>query len=671
VDDLVKKPLVSKGPLYLGAAYYPEHWPDDCWAENIRLMREASINVVRMAEFAWSTLEPKAGEFQFDWLDRAISELAGQGIQTVLGTPTAAPPAWLVQEHPDLLAVEESGRRVQFGNRCHYCVTSPDFHAATQRIVEAMAGHFGANPSVIGWQVDNEYNRVCYCDRCRDLFQRSLKDKYCSLENLNQSWTTVYWSQTYSDWRQIPIPIGRHNPGLRLAFKHFTTETYRKFQKIQIDLLRQHISPEVWITHNFMGWYPGYDHYEMTADLDFASWDWYIGTGNHDYLVSGAVHDLTRGFKRKNFWLMETQPGHVNWSSTNNALDKGEARAMAWHAVSHGADAVLYWQWRSALNGQEQYHGSLLDASGSPRPFYQEVRQLGQDFQRAGALLNGSTVQAQAALLHDYDSRWSIDWDPHNDSFDYISHFNHYYRPFAASNIPVDVISADVSLDGYALVISPALIILDEARVKQLEEFVNRGGYLVLSIRTGMKDRHNALLPSRQPGGLREIAGVEVEDYYSLFEPISILMGETESTASLWAERLLVLDEPNVKVLATYREGGGWLDGHPAVTSHTRGAGKVYYIGTCLDAEAQQELMINIFQQVGLEAFSTPSGVEVGRRIHPDGYSIYLFINHTRKTCSVQLPWTAYDHLAEKEVENLDLSPYGVAVLTRKTEEGN
>lgn len=448
--------------LHLGAAYYPEHWPEDRWPEDIRLIRAAGLTVVRMGEFAWSTMEPALGEFHFDWLDRAIAELAAAGIASVLGTPTAAPPAWLVQQHLDLLAVDERGRRVQFGNRCHYCVNSPEFHAATRRMVGAMAGHFGSNPNVIGWQIDNEYNRVCYCERCQSLFQQQLAHKFGSLDALNQHWSTRYWSQTYSDWEQIPIPIGPHNPGLMLEFKHFITESYRHFQGLQIDLLRPCLHSGAWITHNFMGWFNAFDHYKMTQDLDLASWDWYVGTGEHDYLSSGATHDLARGFKRRNFWVIETQPGNVNWAPIKSTLNQGEAHAMAWHAVAHGADAILYWQWRSALGGQEHFHGTLLDQSGQPRPFYEEVQLLGRDFATVSSLLANSNPIAEVAILNSYDNRWSIQAQPHHRDFDYVAHFNHYYRPVAMRNVATDILSADAPLDGYKLVIAPTLLMLNE-----------------------------------------------------------------------------------------------------------------------------------------------------------------------------------------------------------------
>jgi beta-galactosidase len=656
--------------LHLGAAYYPEHWPEERWPEDIRLMREAGLTVVRMAEFAWSALEPAEGEFQFEWLERGIAMLAEAGIASVIGTPTAGPPAWLVQQHPDLMAVDEGGHRVQFGNRCHYCVNSPELHAATRRLVEAMAEHLGKNPHVIGWQVDNEYNRVCYCERCRELFQRYLADRFGSLDALNRHWSTAYWSQTYSAWEQIPLPIGPHNPGLMLEFKRFVTESYRRFQRLQLDHLCPHLQPGAWASHNFMGWFDGFDHYELARDLDLASWDWYVGTGHHDYLTSGAMHDLTRGLKRRNFWLMETGPGSVNWSSINNTLDKGEARAMAWHAVGHGADAVLYWQWRAALNGQEQYHGTLVDPSGQPRPFYEEAQRLGRDWAAASPLLAGSTVVSGVALLNCYASRWSVQWQRHHRDFDYVAHLKHYYRPLAARNIATDVISAEAPLDGYRLIVAPALVIVNESQARQLREFVKRGGHLVLTVRCGMKDRHNALLPSRQPGPLADLAGVEVEEYYALLDPVPVNGNWFTGTCQLWAERLKVRDNKNTHVVARFGPCNGWLDDQVAVAVHSYGRGLVYYVGAYLDQDAQQALMDHIVRMAAIRAvMETPAGVEACLRVAPDGQRIYILVNHERKEQLVPLPWPAHEHLSGQPVaDELNLAPYGVAILTRLQE---
>lgn len=658
----------KKSKLYLGAAYYPEHWPENRWMTEMYIMSALGLNVVRLGEFAWSSLEPAEGQFQFGWLDQVLEMLERLNISAVLGTPTAAPPAWLCQQYPDLMAVQEDGRRVQFGNRAHYCVNSPDFHQATRRIVGALAEHYGPHANVIGWQIDNEFSRVCYCERCQKLFQEFLEQKYHTLDNLNAHWSTAYWSQTYSDWRQIPLPIGHHNPGLMLEFKHFITHSYQQFQKLQIDLLRPHLRLDVWITHNFMGWYGGFDYYALSENLDLASWDWYVGTGHHDYLDSGAGHALARGFKRQNFWVMETQPGSVNWSAVNNALNKGEARTMAWHAVAHGADGLLYWQWRSALGGQEQYHGTLIDQTGMPRPFYEEIRQLGSEIKRVSKLIAGSYVKASAAILNDYDSRWSIEWQRHHKDFDYVEHLKQYYRPFAALNIPVDILSADAPLKGYRLVIAPSLLILDEKRVANLKEFLDNGGSLVLTPRTGMKDRYNALLPARQPGLLAELAGVEVEEYYALTEPVTLVGQWLNGFAHTWAERLKVVDASSrTIVISRYQPpANGWLDDRPAVTVHGTGYGMVYYVGACLDEAAMLKFIEHVARLGNLKPLKAPTGVEIRTRVSPEGKEIYFVINHSRDDQTVYLPWLAREHLQDVVLTTeLKLPPYGAAILTK------
>jgi beta-galactosidase len=656
--------------LHLGAAWYPEQWPEDGWPADVRLMAEAGMSVVRMGEFAWSALQPDADTVDLDWLDRAIALLAESGIRIVLGTPTAAPPAWLVDRHPDLLAVDETSRRVQFGNRCHYCVTSPDLHRAAAGIAGELGRRFGANPNVIGWQIDNEYNRVCYCDRCREQFQAYLAARYESLDDLNERWSTRYWSQTYSAWAQIPLPIGPHNPGLMLAFRQFVTDSYRRFQRLQIEALRPHLAPDVWVTHNFMHWYGGYDHYLLSEDLDVASWDWYVETGHNDYLRSGAAHDLVRGFKNRTFWLMETQPGHVNWLPVNGSQRPGEARAMAWHAIAHGADAVLYWQWRSALGGQEQYHGTLIDQAGRPRPIFDEIRRLGGEVAAAAHALGGSTpAPAPVALLHSYPSRWSIEAQPHHADFNYVEHLVHHYRGFASRNIAVDIVSPTSDLAGYRVVVAPALLVLHDGIEERLRGFVRRGGHLVLTIRSAMKDADNAFVPARQPGPLADIAGVEVEEYYALLEPVPVKGNGLEGTTRIWAERLLVRDEGagQATVLARFGSAAHWLAGHPAVTVHSFGEGLVYYVGAYLDEAAQQALTDRIVAAAGVAPVLDASspGIEARMRCGTNGEEILIVTNHGTEPRHVILPWVGFDHLAAAEVgDELELGPHETAILT-------
>jgi beta-galactosidase len=658
--------------LHFGAAYYPEHWPEEGWTKDIQLMKAAGFTVVRMGEFAWSSFEPLEGQFHFDWLEQAIERLSENGIVSVLGTPTAAPPAWLTQKYPQTLAVNEAGIRYEHGKRCHYCVNSAEYHAHTRRIVNALGERFGSNPNVIGWQFDNEFGTVCYCSTCQKAFQAYLAEKFRDLETINQHWSTAYWSQTYSEWEQIPLPKAGHNPGLMLAFQQFVTHSYKNYQKLQADVLRPYLPEGVWITHNFMKWFPVYDHYALSEDLDLASWDWYVGSGHNDYTESGAAHDLVRGFKQRNFWVMETQPGHVNWSGINNAVNQGEARTMAWHAVGHGADALLYWQWCPALNGQEQYHGTLIDQSGQPRPFYAEAAQIGAEFAKVSDLLAGSEIQSRVAILYDYNSRWSQDWQRHHQDYDYVQHLLHYYKAIARQNIPVDILSADQPLDKkYRLIITPGLAILTPERTQQLMDFVKQGGILILTARTGVKDEFNALLPSRPPGALAEVAGVEVEDYYALDKRIPVEGQLFTGYAQIWAERLRILDEKNfVQPIVRYGVSNGWLDNRPAATVNVVGRGFVYYIGTLFDENAQNKLIEYICKMQRISPLmKTPKGVEVCQRVTPEGQKIYIMINHQDKKQKIEIPWPAREHLSSFSGKGeLTLEPYGVVILTKAEE---
>ncbi|NPV07822.1 MAG: beta-galactosidase [Anaerolineae bacterium] len=660
--------------IRLGVAWYPEHWPEERWQVDLDLMRRAGLSVVRIGEFAWADLEPEEGRFDLAWLVRATDLAHRNGLSVVIGTPTAAPPAWLTRAYPEVLAVDRTGQPAQHGKRCHYDVTSPLYRAFCARIAEEMARTLGRAPGVIGWQIDNEYNRVSFSRQAAVGFRLWLQRQYAderghpSLERLNQAWTTSYWSERYRDWAEIPLPAEEnHNPGLVLSFRRFVTEAYLEHQRAQIAAIRAHADPSHWITSNFMGFFPGFDHYTICEELDLASWDHYIGTGHLDLDRAGAAHDLTRGFKRRNFWVMETQPGCVNWSPINNVLDRGEARVMAWNGIAHGADAVLYWQWRSALGGQEQYHGTLLAPDGQPRPFYREVQELARDVDRLGDLLDGTTVNAEVALLHSYEDRWAIDGQRHHRDFDPLEHLLHFYRPFAVRSIATDIISTRAPLlgHGYRLVIAAPVHIVDDAIAAELLAFVREGGHLVLGPRSGFKDADNALQPQRQPALLQEAAGAHVEEYYALRDPVPVRLGvhgeESSGMASIWAEWL----EPGIgtQVLARYGVSNGWLDGQAAVTAHQFGRGRVYYVGAWMDDGLQSRLLGWIGAQAGVEPVlaGLPPAVRAVRR-----GDAFVILNGGREPASVRLPWRGYDHLGgDGPVEELSLGAYGVAVVTR------
>ncbi|NLF01092.1 MAG: beta-galactosidase, partial [Anaerolineales bacterium] len=349
---------------------------------------------------------------------------------------------------------------------------------------------------------------------------------------------------------------------------------------------------------------------------------------------------------------------------------KGETRAMAWHAVGHGADAVLYWQWRSALGGQEQWHGTLVDPSGQPRLLYEEVAQLGEEFSRLAAVLADTEPAARVAIVNSYDSRWAIQWQRHHRDFDYVEHLLHYYRPLAARNIPVDIISPEAPLKGYRLVILPAMTILTEAQATRLREFVGKGGQLVITVRTGMKDEHNALLPMRQPGWLAEVAAVEVEEAYALDEPVPVVGNFFTGESRIWAERLRVTKTAAMAKMAGYGEANGWLDDQLAIAVSSHRSGMVYYVATYLDDEAQDKVVGRIAQNAILKpTWETPRGVEVCRRVTRDRKDVFVLINHTRADQVVSVPFEADEWLTKQALgKRFVLEPYGVAVVTKAPE---
>jgi beta-galactosidase len=651
-------------PILLGTAWYPEQWPESRWEADLTLMQQAGIHMVRVGEFAWSRLEPEEDRYDLGWLDRAIAAAAKHDIYTVIGTPTAAPPAWLTQKYPETLRVNEEGRRVEHGNRQQFNWANPKYRELTRKIAEEMAKRFGHNPNVLGWQIDNEYSDVSFDPETRTQFEQWLKARYGTLDNLNARWTTAYWSETYTAWDQIPIQVGYGNPGLLLSWMRFVSDTWRSYQKNQLEVIRANSDPRQFITTNTMGAFDGFDHYTVEQDLDMSAWDDYVGEGHLDAIRNGAAHDLTRGFKQKNFWVMETQPGNVNWAPINNSLDKGEVRAMAWHDVGHGADAVSYWQWRSALNGQEEYHGTLLGSDGTPVPLYAEVAQVGKEFAKAGPLLAGTSVKSEVAVLHSYDSRWAIQWQKHNDKYDPVEEILSYYGPLRVIAQSVDIVLPTASLSQYKLVVAPGLNVLTDAAAKNLIAYVQDGGHLVLGQRSAMKDDDNSLQPERQPGPLAALLGGRVEQYYALLQPVPVQGNWGKGESQLWAE-LLGAKDSGTEVLMRYGKSNGWLDGQPAAISRKVGNGRITYIGAWLDPKTMAEAAKWMTDTSGVKPVfgPVPAGVEVSARSGAHG-AVFILINLSGKPQAIALPHEMNDVLEGGSKRSVNLPNYGVAVLS-------
>lgn len=657
---------VQDSRLWMGAAWYPEQWPQDAWEHDLQLMQDQGVTVVRVGEFAWARMEPREGRYDFDWLIAAVRAAARHNIKVVVGTPTDTPPAWLTEKYPDTLRIDGAGLRQGHGGRRQFSISSPRYRDLCRDIVTRLAAAVGQEPNVIGWQIGNEYTEESYDPAAISAWHAWLKAKYGTIDKLNEVWTTAYWSQSYNAFDQVPFNGQKGNPGWMLDEKHFITDTWTSFQKNQIDALRGHIGQGQFITTNLggLGWADRFDREAINRDLDVASWDEYVGQGHLKPDRMGASNDLVRGWKRKPFWVMETQPGFVNWAPVSNMLYPGETRALAWQAIGHGSDAVLYWQWRNALNGQETMHGSIVGPDGGPLPIYDEIKQVGMEFAKASPVLAGTAPMAQVAILHDYDSRWAIDFQPHNANYDQIEVLLSAYRPLKAAVGAVDIVGADAPLDRYKLIVAPDLNVISGAEARRLADYVRGGGHLLLGPRAGLKDEFNRLDLERQPGPLAALLGGRVEQFYALDAPVEVGPDEQEKggSATIWAEDLSA--RPGTQVLLRYGKANGWLDGHPAAITRKVGRGAITYLGALIDDATMKAFMDKAMSEAGVARdFAVPADVELMTR-DGDGRHVVILINHGKTAQSVALPHAMTDALDGGSVTSVTLATQGVAVLS-------
>ncbi len=670
-----------------GADYYPEHWPEQRWALDARLMQEAGFNVVRLAEFAWSRMEPADGQFDFAWLDRAIDLLGAHGMDVVLGTPTASPPPWLMAQHPDVFNVWADGTRATYGSRRTTCPTNPAFRASGERITRAMADHYHDHPRVIGWQIDNEFGDPCYCDRCRAAFQAWLQAHYESLSALNDAWGTVFWSHEYTDWAQVPLPmvttrnpVGPDtsivaNPGLALDFARFVSDTYVDFQNGQLAILRA-TCPGHFITHNFMGFsYDRLNYFDLAAPLDLVTWDNYPrGFWLNDDKKAPAdlalEHATMYGLKQLPFWVMEAESGRTGWQIMGSIPRPGEIRLWAYQAVAHGADGVVFFRWRSCRFGTEQFWQGILDHDGIPRRRYYEVKQMGRELKRVGGEIVRTGVRAEAAIMLSYNSRFALQAQPNSAALSYAQHLRDYYAALHRQHIPAAIVAPDDDLTSYRLVIIPALYITEEPTVAHLRQFVEQGGTLVITARSGFKNHHNAVVDQPLPGLLAELCGIEIDDM-DVLRPgqrrrLEFELGRDDQGAATALCEVLALR--GAETLACYAED--YYTGQPAAAVHRLGQGYVIYVGTMGDTALVTQIVSRGLRLAGLKPLATASGdVEITRRTR-DGVSLLFVLNHTAEPQAVRLDGAYQDRLSGiPRYGTVSLAPYDVLILSKTSEE--
>jgi beta-galactosidase len=659
-----------------GVDYYPEQWPEERWATDARLMQAAGVNTVRLAEFAWSYLEPQPNHFDFDWLDQALDILRAHGIQAVLGTPTASPPPWVMALYPDAYRVAQDGLRQTYGHRREYCPTHPGYRERSRIITRAMAEHYANHSAVIGWQTDNELSGHCFCAICRAEFQTWLRERYGSLDALNAAWGTAFWSHVYTEWSQIPLPLqtgGVPNPGLDLDYRRFMSDAYVRFQQEQVDILRQ-VCPNHFVTHNFMGF--GFDqinYFDLAQPLDFVAWDNYPrGFWNMQAHVAPSPIalscDTMRGLKHQNVWVMEQQAGPSGWQIVGVAPQPGELRLWTYQAIAHGADAIVYFRWRTARFGAEQYWHGVLDHHGQPRRRYAEIQAIGAELKRVGEEILGTGNRAQVAILLSYDTRFAFHVQPNHDAFKYPELFGSYYAALHRRNVIVDIVPPTADLSGYRLALAPALHVLSRDAADNLRRYVESGGILLTTARSGVKDEANAVVNMPLPGLLAEVCGVEVDEYDVLLADESVSL-ELEwpgldadapvAHARLWCD---VLTPTTAQTVARY--GGEYYAGRAVVTLNRFGQGQAVYVGTLGDEALHDAVVSWLVDAASVSpALTTPDGVEAVER-WKDSQCLLFLLNHADQARDVTLSQQMTDLLTGQVIERqVTLAPKAVMIL--------
>lgn len=660
--------------IHFGVDYYPEHWDRTRWETDAKLMQEMGVQVVRMAEFSWHKLEPEEGRYDFTWLDDVISLLADYGIKTILGTPSAAPPAWMIQKHPDILPIDREGRVRGFGGRHHDCQSNPAYRSYIRKMVTNLAKQYGENENVIGWQVDNElgnsHQDLCTCDHCKNRFQTWLREKYHTTDQLNAAWGTAFWSQEYNNFSEIHTPritVTGENPSAMLDWKRFCSDLIVDFAKEQADIIRKYAKDQ-FVTHNYMGFADKVDYYKLSEILDFVAHDQYPQgfyleeTPHEKNHVLAATLDVVRSYKNMPFWIMEQQSGITGWEVMGRAPAPGQLSLWALQSVAHGADAVVFFRWRTCAMGTEQYWHGILPHSGNPGRRYAELKDMIQTMSPIMEEIKGSMPKTEVGIVFSFDQDYAFTIQPHHKDLNYIHQVQKYYQAFYEQNIPVDFVQESGDFAKYRLLVAPLQYLMNPELEEKYISYVKNGGHLVLTMRTGVKDEHNLCMTDRElPGRLSEIAGIEVLDYDCLWDTeVEINYQDQVYKGVVWSDLMQLVSE-HTKTMASY--ASEFYAGEPCVTAHPYGKGICYYIGTEPKEELMQALMEDICKQAEISALANKV-TEVEFMTRENETSRYLFIlNHSNESREYELPDTEY-HMIKGETAGR-ISPYEVQILKK------
>ncbi|WP_219109929.1 MULTISPECIES: beta-galactosidase [unclassified Actinomyces] len=604
-----RHPRREGSAIHFGADYNPDQWPESTWAEDIALMRRAGVTVVTLPVFSWAHLQPSEDTWDFDWLDRIMDLLAQAGIDVDLATSTASPPAWLTTKHPEVLPVTRTGETLWPGGRQQWRPTSPVFRRYALELTRRMAERYGTHPALAAWHVSNElgcHNAYDYSEDAAAAFRAWLRERYATLEALNDAWGTAFWSQTYHRWEEILPPrlaASEPNPSQLLDFRRFSSDALRDYLRAESAVLRA-ITPDIPITTNFMvmGDTAALDYPSWAEDVDFVSNDHYLDPrpgGIDELAFSASLTSAIAGGRP--WWLMEHSTAAVNWRPVNPPKLPGELMRDSLTHLGHGADAICFFQWRASRAGAEKYHAALLPHAGEDSRLFRDVVALGSTLEELAEVAGSPALPARAAVLFDYESWWSLTQEflPHT-RLDYRGQALDWYRALVAAGVRVDVITTRSDLEGYELIVAPLLHVMPAELAERLRAAVAGGSHLVTTYFSGTVDEHDHVIAGGYPGALRELLGIRVEEFAPLLDDdAAVLSGG--GTGRMWTERVEVT-APDVTVLRRYERARGVEAGTPAVTRRAVGKGSAAYVSTRLEGDELADLAAELLAAAGIEA---------------------------------------------------------------------
>ena len=670
--------LFPKIPVLLhGGDYNPDQWLDrpDILEEDIKMMKKAGVNTATVGVFSWSALEPQEGNFQFGWLHDIMDKLYENGIYTVLATPTGARPAWMDEKYPSVLRVEKDGRRNHHSGRHNHCMSSLEYRALVEKMDTKLAQEFGSHPGLILWHISNELGGECYCDSCKKRFQEYLREKYHNnIEELNKQWWTSFWSRRFDSFEQIEPPYdnGEHSIlGLNLDWKRFNSWNMKDYLAFERRILKKY-TPQVPATANFMKLFEQLDYVDLAKEIDIISWDGYP-SWNNDYETPADTaselsfdHAVMRSLKKdKPFMLMESTPSLVNWHSVNKLKRPGILRASSIQTIGCGSDTVQYFQWRKGRGAAEQFHGAVVDHLGrDDTRVFKEVSEVGELLKKL-APVTGSRVASKAAVLFDWSNRWAIKdmQGMAHDTKKYEKEVRKFYNIYLKKGINADIVFPLEDLSSYSLVVLPMYYAVSKEAGAWLKEYVKNGGTVVATYLTAYVNENTLAYLGGFPGaGLGEVFGLYAEELDTLYPTDSNAVLMKDGNKAIVKDYCELIKLTGAEVLGTYESD--FYAGMPAVTVHSYGNGKAYYIGTRMEEEDLIKFFTPIWSECGIKEKELPEGVEYLTRTAEDGSTFDFYVNYNAMPVTVQLSKDGTNLLNGEAVSGkVEILPFNAVVV--------